>query len=107
MAKAPAQTETRVASVKHRLDPSSPGVVLDWTLLGSATNTTTLKGDTTYYVGGNVNLSAPSGAPALIIEGGTVAKFTNSTATARITINGPIRLPVQRLQTGDSQQQRR
>src|SRR5206468_6543504 len=45
--------------------------------------------DTTYYVSGPVALSATTNG-STVIEGGTVVKFTNSTATARITTTGPI-----------------
>jgi Calx-beta domain-containing protein len=63
------------------------GVVLDWTLLAAATNFT-FKGDTTYYLNGAVTLSATTNG-ATAIEGGTVVKFTNSTA-AQITISGAV-----------------
>ena len=79
---------TSVARAEPVRDSSAPGVVLDWTLLGSATNFT-FKGDSTYYCNGTVNLSV-TGTNATVIEGGTVVKFTNSTASARITIIGPI-----------------
>src|SRR5204862_2794096 len=80
--------DTRVASGRRRQESSTPGVTLDWSLLSSATNFT-FKGDTTYYVSGPVTLSSTTSG-ATVIEGGTVVKFTNSTATARITITGPI-----------------
>lgn len=62
---------------------SEPVVVIDYELLGSATNFT-FKGDMTYYVSGSVNLSGNT-----TLEG-TVVKFTNSTQ-AKITIIGPVR----------------
>jgi hypothetical protein len=61
----------------------SPGLVLDWTLLLS-TNNFTFKGDTTYYVSGQVNLTGTN-----TIEGGTVVKFTN-TASAKISFSGKV-----------------
>ena len=81
------EDDIRVASARQGQDRSTPGVNLDWSLLGNATNLV-LKGDTTYYVSGQVTLSAtPNGAT--VIEGGAVVKFTNS-SSAQIVINGPI-----------------
>lgn len=62
--------------------PQEKGLVLDYLSLNTAANQT-LKGNTTYYVSGNVNLSGTT-----IIEGGTVVKFANSSPT--LTILGPI-----------------
>src|SRR5439155_3779597 len=86
LAKAPARTDTRVASVRLEQDRSAPGVNLDWTLLGSATNTV-LKGDTTYYVSGLVTLSASGSNGVTTIEGGTCVKFTND-LNAKIIFSG-------------------
>src|SRR5205823_13643487 len=67
------EDDIRVASARQGQDRSTPGVNLDWSLLGNATNLV-LKGDTTYYVSGQVTLSAtPNGAT--VIEGGAVVKF--------------------------------
>jgi len=88
LAQASDRKNARVASLGPEPDRSVPGVSLDWSLLGSATNFT-FKGDSTYYVSGPVTLSSTTNG-ATVIEGGTVVKFTNSTATARITITGPI-----------------
>src|SRR5207249_3088962 len=63
-------------------------VNLDWTLLGSATNTV-LKGDTTYYVSGLVTLSASGSNGVTTIEGGVCVKFTND-LNAKIIFSGPI-----------------
>ncbi len=61
------------------------GVVFDYALVSSSTNFV-FRNDTTYYVGGNVNLSQTT-----TIEGLTVVKYTNSTANNRINILGPLR----------------
>jgi hypothetical protein len=62
---------------------SGPAVVIDYELLGSATNFT-FKGDTTYFISGSVNLIG-----ATTIEGGTVMKVTNS-PTAKINVTGTL-----------------
>lgn len=74
-----ARREMQMASV------SSPtrGLVLDYSLLSSASGVT-LKGDTTYYVSGSVNLSG-----ATTIEGGAVVKFASGT-TPKINILGSV-----------------
>ncbi len=71
----PANKAIRVAKadLKHQ-----PGYVLDWVLLGSATNYT-LQCDTTYYVSGSAVFSGIT-----TIEGGTVVKYTNG-AEVKIT----------------------
>jgi len=56
-AQAQSPKDNRVASTVPSRASTTPASVLDWTLLGSATNLT-LKGDTTYYVSGLVTLSA-------------------------------------------------
>jgi len=76
----------RVASVKPIAGRRSV-LIWDWSLLTTATNFV-LKGDTTWYVTNQVTLSV-TGTNATVIEGGTVVKFTNSTA-AQIAIVGPI-----------------
>ncbi len=68
---------------------SAPAVWLDWSLLSSAANVT-LKGDTTYYVNGTVNLSS-SGNGSTLIEGGVVVKFTNN-PTAKIVSDRLLRV---------------
>jgi hypothetical protein len=78
------RSEKRIASAPSARET---GVVLDWTLLPTATNFT-FKGDTTYYVSASVTLSATTNG-ATAIEGGTVVKWTNS-ANAQITITGQI-----------------
>ena len=60
------------------------GLVLDYALNGSITNLT-LQGDTTYFVTGPVNLYGTT-----TIEGGTVVKFTNSSASPSINLYGPV-----------------
>jgi hypothetical protein len=80
------QREGRVARASAP-SPRATGVVLDWTLLATATNFT-FKGDTTYYVSNLVTLSATTNG-ATAIEGACVVKFTNS-ANAQIAISGPI-----------------
>jgi hypothetical protein len=63
--------------------PACQGFVLDYQLLSSATNMT-LRGDTTYYVSGPVNLSGTT-----ILEGGAVIKYTNQNSP-RILLTGPL-----------------
>ena len=48
------------------------GLVLDYKLLNGSVTNFTFRGDTTYYIPGNVNLYGTT-----TIEGGTVVKFTN------------------------------
>jgi hypothetical protein len=57
--------------------------VIDYEILSTTTNFT-FKGDTTYFVNGQVALSGTT-----TIEGGTVVKFRNN-GTAQIDIQGPI-----------------
>lgn len=78
-----AHTETiRMASVK----PFSPGksLVWDYAIAISQTNMT-FKGDTTYFVRSDVQLSQTTR-----IEGGAVFKFTNSSTSARLFFKGPV-----------------
>lgn len=63
-------------------EPSSKGVVLDYSILTSQTNYTFVS-DMTYYVSGTVNLSGTN----TTFEGGTVLKFTNG---ASLNISGPL-----------------
>ena len=60
------------------------GFVMDYlvTLAGQAN--ATLRGDTTYYVSGTVNLTGTT-----TIEGGTILKYTNSTS-AKISMSGAL-----------------
>src|SRR6266545_453557 len=71
----PANKAVRVAKADLK---RQPGYVLDWVLLGSATNCT-LQGDSTYYISGSAILSGIT-----TIEGGTVVKYTNG-AELKIT----------------------
>jgi hypothetical protein len=80
-------TSARLAWNRPTQGGGLAGVVLDWSLLSTASNFT-FKGDTTYYVSGPVTLSV-TGGNKTVIEGGTVVKFTNSTS-AQITISGPV-----------------
>ena len=79
------QQATTVRGGKMRLaqleTPRRPGLVLDYTLLSSATNFT-FQGDTTFYVSGLVNLTGTT-----TIEGNTVVKFTNS-SSAKVSVGG-------------------
>jgi len=69
------------ASVK----PGRPGFVLDYVALTSSSLTNyVVKGDTTYYVTGDVQLYGTT-----VIEGGAVVKYTNS-ASVRIWIKGAL-----------------
>jgi hypothetical protein len=76
--------QTRMARVTTDNKTNAPGVVLDFTILGSTSNFI-FKGDTTYYVSSNVFLTGTN----TIIEGGTVVKFTND-LNAKIIFSGPI-----------------
>ncbi|MGI8964753.1 MAG: hypothetical protein ACR2H1_01555, partial [Limisphaerales bacterium] len=78
--------ERKVASKKETkpikvasLEQPAKGFVLDYSIVTSQTDFT-FKGDTTYYITNNVNLTGTT-----IIEGGTVLKF-NTNTTAKITI---------------------
>ena len=75
----PAQREMRTA----KLNVPVKGLVFDYQLLTGQPNVT-LKGDTTYYVAGLVNLSGTT-----TIEGGSVIKYSSGT-TARIVLNGQV-----------------
>jgi hypothetical protein len=63
----------------------TPGLVLDYTTLNGTYNDYLFKGDTTYFVSGQVTL----GGAKTTFEGGTVVKYTNLT-TAKLTLNAPI-----------------
>lgn len=65
--------------------PSSPHVVLDYPLSGGYTDYT-LRGDTTYYVSGYVNLSGTT-----TIEGGTVIKFAPYNSGVYLQFNDTVR----------------
>jgi hypothetical protein len=57
-----------------KLETGQRRLMVDYDLLSSSTNLT-LQGDTTYLISGNVNITG-----TLTIEGGTVVKYTNSSA---------------------------
>src|SRR6185503_2332517 len=59
------------------------GLVLDYSLLSSASNFT-FQADSTYYAAGSVNLSGTT-----VIEGGTVVKYTNN-SSIEIVLGGTI-----------------
>ena len=63
------------------LMPAEPGFVVDYAILSAETDFT-FKGDTTYYVSGNINLDGVT-----TIEAGTVIKYANDAA---ITILGTV-----------------
>lgn len=84
-----AGTNATNTTMMARLDPtktmpSSPRVILDYVVTLTSGDNKTLQADTTYYVGGTVNLSGTT-----TIEGGTVVKLAN-TASARINFTGPV-----------------
>ncbi|MDX1952064.1 MAG: hypothetical protein SFY81_07750 [Verrucomicrobiota bacterium] len=73
------------ASINRGVEPSSPGYLIDYVLLSSATNFT-FKGGTTYHVTGEVSLTQTT-----TIEGGTVVKFTNyASFNPQIKIHGAV-----------------
>ena len=76
-----AASAVRSASTR-RYAVARPGVVLDYVMLNSGVTNYTFRGDTTYLVTGQVNLSGTT-----ILEGGTVVKFTNA-ASAYLNVTG-------------------
>jgi hypothetical protein len=74
-----------------RAETTQPRLMVDYELLSSTTNLT-LRGDTTYFVTGTVNVSG-----TVIIEGGTVVKYTTNdsdgpiSATNFVCQTGPYR----------------
>jgi hypothetical protein len=62
--------------------PRQPGLVLDYTLLGSITNFT-FQCDTVYLLSNNVTMSGSN----TIFEGGTVLKYASN---ATLTVNSPV-----------------
>ena len=75
-----------------RADMAKPRINIDYTLLLGTSNLV-LKGDTTYLVTGQVNVTN-----TLTVEGGTVVKYTNSaspqiTATNIVCLTGPYSRP--------------
>ena len=74
-----AKTSTPLRLASH--PKALKGFAMDYTLLNSQTNLT-LQMDSTYYCSGTVNVSSN-----LVIEGGSVTKFTNSTAATIIASN--------------------
>jgi hypothetical protein len=74
------QNQKEIQLVSLPLNP--PAVVLDYELLGSATNLV-LKGGTTWFVSDLVNVTN------LVIEGTAVIKVTNS-PSAKIVVNGAV-----------------
>jgi hypothetical protein len=72
--------EQEIQLARHPLSP--PAVVLDYELLGSGTNLV-LKGGTTWFVSGLVNVTN------LVIEGTAVVKVTNS-PSAKIVVHGTV-----------------
>ncbi len=62
------------------------GLVIDYSLLLTSTNTNTVfKSDTTYFISGTVTLRGTT-----IIEGGTVLKYTNGSTLGRLVIEGSL-----------------
>lgn len=76
----------QTASIRPGQTPLKQGVVLDYSIITTASDVR-LKGDTTYYVTNSVTLSGTT-----IIEGGTVIKFANVTNSGsnKILITGAI-----------------
>ena len=72
-----------MASLSNTSFKDKPGFVMDYSILTSSAGFT-FKGDTTYYINGNVNLTGTT-----TIEGGAVLKFTNSIMPS-ITVGGPV-----------------
>jgi hypothetical protein len=68
-----AHTESHIAQLAMTKAVQQPGIVLDFaTILSNVTNYT-FKGDTTYYISGEYNLSGTT-----VFEGGTVIKMNGS-----------------------------
>jgi len=75
----------QAAALNHQPAILGSAFVLDWTLLNAGNFTNyTLKGDSTYFINGTVNLYGTT-----IIEGGSCVKFTNGT-TRSVAFWGPI-----------------
>lgn len=76
---------TQAAMVVAAAKPRTPGIILDFTLLSSATNFV-FSGNSTYFVtNGTVSFSQTS-----VIEPGTCVKFSRQPAINRLLFNGPI-----------------
>jgi hypothetical protein len=80
-----ASRPTQLAAIKPGRDITAPAVVLDYplSLTGNLTNYV-LRGDTTYYLSGTVNLYGTT-----VLQGGAVMKYTNNGAGS-LVIKGPI-----------------
>jgi hypothetical protein len=61
------------------------GLVLDYAFENGSITNLTLRGDTTYFITGTLNLYGTT-----TIEGGTVVKFTNYENSVSLNINGPV-----------------
>ena len=79
----PRKKTRSIASIKPgRMKPNS-GVVIDYTTLNASQTNYVFKGDTTYFISGNVGLYGTN----TMFEGGSVVKYTNNVT---LTVSTPI-----------------
>jgi hypothetical protein len=77
------EKSTEVASIQPGRMPEKRGVVIDYTSVNTSQTNYVFKGDTTYFISGNVSCFGTN----TTFEGGTVLKYTNSVS---LTVNTPV-----------------